>query len=140
MYNEKGIWLRNEVGKIEQLKPIYVYDFHEMNSIFENELGFNTRGCENRLAELGFNIPESDYEDGSLEYCDFWHYQIESVFMNDVINDSMNSIYVGTNEGINYKKFGKQPSDWQKMMLLKWNELFAHLADKNGWIKVYLTW
>lgn len=140
MYNECGIWVNDEVSKIEQLKPLKIYNFFQMNSIFENSLGYKARGCEETLVKLGYDIPESEYNDGTPIYCDFWHYQLNSVFSNEVINDSINRLYVGTVNGIDYSRLGKQPNDWQKMMLLKWNELFSHLANDYGVISVYISW
>ena len=147
---KKEIYLRDGVSKIEQLKPysfwkkdgVTRYCFHQMKSIFETSLGFDCRGCQDELVKLGFNIPVEDYgyDKGKPMYCDFWHYQLDAVFRREVRNDQTNSIYVGTPKGIDYKKLKVQPNDWQKMMLEKWNELFSHLADKHGWIKIELWW
>ena len=41
---------------------------------------------------------------------------------------------------IDYKKLKRQPNDWQKFILEKWNELLHPLADKNGWIKIVIWW
>lgn len=121
------------------------YDFFALNNIVEHALGFDTRGCENKLSELGFDIPRSRWNkrvDGEygLDYCDYWHYQLDSVFRTDVRNDSCNTIYVGTPSGIDCKKLKKQPNDWQKMILEKWNELLSPLANEHGWIKVVIWW
>lgn len=144
--NGHKIYLRDGVSNIKQLKPIYRsdnvkrYDFHQMRSVFQVSLGFNTRGCENELSKLGFQIPYNKSRNNSLEYCDFWHYQIDAVFRGTVRNDQKNSIYVGTKDGINLKKLKVKPNDWQLFMLNHWNKLFQHLADKNGWIKIEMWW
>jgi len=103
-------------------------------------LGFNTRGCEKELVKLGLNIPLSPHNIGELKYCDYWHYQLEAVFRREVNNDSANSIYVGTKEGIDYKKVKVKPNEWQKMILEKWNEVLHPLADSHGWIKIVSWW
>lgn len=134
---------RDGVSKISELFPIDEkgrYDFFQMNGIFETALGYHTRGCEEELAKNGFIIPDCKHNFERLTYCDFWHYQLDAVFRNTLRNDSNNSIYVGVPDGINYKKLKKSPNDWQKMMLEKWNVLFSPFADKNGWVKVHITW
>ncbi|MDF2881285.1 MAG: hypothetical protein K0R54_1842 [Clostridiaceae bacterium] len=135
---------RRTIISIENIKSVSEkenrYDLFELNNIIEHSLGFNTRGCENNLIKLGFDIPISECFKGEYEYCDFWHYQVDAVFRRFVRNDSCNSIYVGTKEGIDYKKLKKKPNNWQKMMLEKWNELLYPLADKNGWIKLVIWW
>ena len=139
------IRLRDNVSKIEELNPIDAqgrYCFFQMNGIFEKNLGFHTRGCEQELKEMGFDIPIDSRRCGSsdLKYCDFWHYQLPAVFKGLRKNGSNTSIYVGTIKGIDFNKVKIEPNDWQKMMLEKWNELFGHLADKNGWIKIRVWW
>lgn len=139
----KSIVLRNGICRIEQLEPdnFNRYDFFEMRGIFETHLGFNTRGCSKELEELGYKVDYSIELYGTdLKYCDFWHYQVESMFRNEVRNNSNNSIYVGTVEGLNLKKLKRQPRDWELMMVQKWNELFGHLSNKHGWIKVHIYW
>lgn len=141
---------RRTITSIEELKSVSStesrYDFFELNRIVEYNLGFNTRGCEKELAKLGFDIPKQNwcYFGGELvdelEYCDYWHYQLDAVFRRAVRNDSANSIYVGTKDGVDYKKLKKQPNDWQKFILEKWNELLHPLADEHGWIKLVISW
>lgn len=134
------------VTSIDELKSVSNkenrYDFFELNHIVENNLGFHTRGCEEDLVKLGFDIPLSQYRGigNRHEYCDYWHYQLDAVFRKDVRNDSRNSIYVGTENGIDYKKIKRKPNDWQKFILEKWNELLHPLADENGWIKLVISW
>lgn len=131
---------RSTIINISQLKSVSEnenrYDFFELNNIIQHDLGFNTRGCENN------HIPKNEYVVGEnyYEYCDYWHYQLYAVFRRKVRNDSANSIYVGTKEGINYKKVKINPNDWQKMILEKWNKLLYPLADENGWIKIVIWW
>lgn len=143
---------RNTITSIDELKSVSDkenrYDFFELRNIVENNLGFHTRGCEEELVKLGFDIPLSKKElivelyesHNTYEYCDYWHYQLDAVFRREVRNDSANSIYVGTKDGIDYKKIKTKPNDWQKFILEKWNELLYPLADKNGWIKIVLWW
>lgn len=143
------LYIRDGVTSIEQLKPYKFYAkddkirycFHQMVGIINTKLGFNNRDCGDELVKLGFNI--SLHEDRNYRkfvYCDFWHYQLEAIFRNEVRNDQCNSIYIGTTEGINLKKLKSQPNDWQLFLLNEWNKMFAHLADKNGWIKVEVRW
>ena len=73
-------------------------------------------------------------------YCNFWHYQLDAMFRVQVRNDQTNTIYVGTQKGIDLKKLKKQPNDWQLKLLEVWNETFYHLADKHGKIKIELWW
>lgn len=143
------LYIRDGVTSIEQLKPYKFYakddkiryDFHQMVGIINTKLGFDQRGCADRLVELGFNIPRhQDQNYRKFEYCDFWHYQLDAIFRNEVRNDQCNSIYVGTKEGINLKKLKREPNDWQLFLLNEWNKMFAHLADKHGWIKVEVWW
>ena len=136
---------RNTITSIDELKSVSDkenrYDFFELNHIVENNLGFHTRGCEEELVNLGFDIPLNQYRiSNPYEYCDYWHYQLDAVFRREVRNDSANSIYVGTKDGIDYKKIKREPNDWQKFILEKWNELLYPLADKNGWIKLVIWW
>jgi len=149
----KNIQIRDNVSTIEQLKPYSMYKpdgvtrycFHQMRGIVETNLGFDTRGCENDLVKLGFDIPQVEslfINDDTLElkYCDFWHFQLDCVFRTEVRNDSTNTIYVGTSEGIDLKKLKEQPNDWQLMILKEWNKTFHHLADKYGKIKIEMWW
>jgi hypothetical protein len=116
------------------------YDYFELNNIIEHSLGFDTRGCEKNLVKLGFSIPKRYYNEEEFKYCDYWHYQLEAAFRREVRNDSANSIYVGTEKGIDYKKLKRQPNDWQRMILEKWNTLLHPLADEQGWIKIVIWW
>lgn len=136
-----NLYIRDGVTTIEQLKPYKFYakddkiryDFHQMVGIINTKLGFDQRRCEKELKELGFGIIKP-------QYGDFWVYQHDSIFRNEVRNGQCNSIYVGTTEGINFKKLKRQPNDWQLFLLNEWNKMFSHLADKNGWIKVEVWW
>ena len=136
-----NIYIRDGVTSIEQLKPYKFYakgdkiryDFHQMVGIINTKLGFDQRICEKELKELGFGIIKP-------QYGDFWVYQHDSIFRNEVRNGQCNSIYVGTSAGVNLKKLKKQPNDWQLFLLTEWNKMFSHLADKNGWIKVEVWW
>ena len=145
-FNKYKLHYGNEnITNIEELESVSDnenrYDFFELNHIIENNLGFNTRGCEEELVKLGFEIPLSDYaRNNPYEYCDYWHYQVDAVFRRQVRNDSTNSIYVGTKDGIDYKKIKRKPNEWQKFILEKWNELLYPLADENGWIKLVISW
>lgn len=143
------LYIRDGVTSIEQLKPYKFYAkddkirycFHQMVGIINTKLGFNNRDCGDELVKLGFNISlHEDQNYRKFVYCDFWHYQLEAIFRNEVRNDQCNSIYIGTTEGINLKKLKSQPNDWQLFLLNEWNKMFAHLADKNGWIKVEVWW
>ena len=136
---------RRTITTIDELKSVSDkenrYDFFELNHIVEHNLGFDTRGCEEELVKLGFDIPSSRYTFGNPhQYCDYWHYQLDAVFRREVHNDSANSIYVGTKDGIDYKKIKRKPNDWQRFILEKWNELLYPLADENGWIKLVIWW
>ena len=138
----KQTYFRDGVKTIEQLKPYKFwgkdnqirYCFHQMVGIFENTIGFNSRNCKDEIIKLGFG--ESDIGG----FCDFWHYQLGAIFRREVRNDQCNTIYVGTPEKLDLKKLKRQPKDWQLFMLEKWRELFSHLADKNGYIKVEVWW
>ena len=143
------LYTRDGVTSIEQLKPYKFYAkddkirycFHQMVGIINTKLGFDQRGCADGLVKLGFNIPLHDDQNyRKFKYCDFWHYQLDAIFRNEVRNDQCNSIYVGTPEGINLKKLKREPTDWQLFLLNEWNKMFSHLADKNGWIKVEVWW
>ena len=136
---------RRTITTIDELKSVSDkenrYDLFELNHIVEHNLGFDTRGCEEELVKLGFDIPPSGYTFGNPhQYCDYWHYQLDAVFRREVHNDSANSIYVGTKDGIDYKKIKRKPNDWQRFILEKWNELLYPLADENGWIKLVIWW
>lgn len=141
---------RRTVTSIEELKSVSDtenrYDFFSLRNIVERNLGFNTRGCEEELVKLGFNIPKQNYIyigdklADRYEYCDYWHYQLKAIFLKEVRNDSVNTIYVGTKDGIDYTKLKRQPNEWQKFILEKWNELLHPLADKYGRIKVAICW
>lgn len=137
---------RSTVTRIDQLKSVSNkeprYDFFELRNIVNHALGFDDAGCETNLVELGYDIELVSSGGGSdaYKYCDYWHYQGGAVFRRAVRNNSANMIYVGTTEGIDYKKLKKQPNDWQKMILEKWNDLLAPLADDNGWIKLVIWW
>lgn len=135
----------NVIDKIKNLSSVSKkenrYNFHYLNDIVEDFLGFELRGCENNIAELGFDIPkENIFGEEKYKYCDYWHYQLDAVFRRFVVNDSNNSIYVGTKDGIDYKKVKVKPYDWQKFILETWNKLLYPLADKNGWIKIRFCW
>ena len=143
------LYIRDGVTSIEQLKPYKFYAkddkirycFHQMVGIINTKLGFDQRDCADGLVNLGFNIPlHEDQNYRKFKYCDFWHYQFDAIFRNEVRNDQCNSIYVGTPEGINLKKLKREPNDWQLFLLNEWNKMFSHLADKNGWIKVEVWW
>ena len=142
------IYIRDGVTSIEQLKPYKFYakddkiryDFHQMVGIINTKLDFNQRGCEKELKNLGLLIEIDPNRTNKLEYCDFWHYQLDAIFRNEVRNDQCNSIYDGTLEGKNLKKLKSQPNEWQLFLLTEWNKMFCHLADKNGWIKVEVWW
>ena len=128
-------------------------DYTEMRDAIRTELGFSERGCEEQLKKLGFDIPEDKSYKGKLEYCDFWHLHCR-MFRRQVVNDSNNSLYVGTADGIdkdkvlrlcNRSKYNRvygeiELKDWQIYILEKWNKVYGHLADKNGWIKVSMSW
>lgn len=137
---------RNNVRTIADLQSVSDkearYDFFSLRNLVRQELGFNERGCEEDLVSLGFDIPIDPYSSSrEHKYCDYWHYQVEAIFRRrPVTNDSANSIYVGTKNGINYKKLKVQPNEWQKFFLEKWNEMFHSLADEHGWIKVVMSW
>ena len=141
---------RRTIVSVEELESVSNterrYDFFELNRIVELSLGFHTRDCAEDLIKLGFDIPKqtSFYIGDELvdepEYCDYWHYQLDAVFRTKVRNDSANSIYVGTKDGIDYKKLKEQPNDWQRFILERWNELLHPLADKHGWIKIVIWW
>ena len=144
---------RDGVKTIEQLKPYKFYGkdnqirycFHQMVGIFENTMNFDSRHCTDEMIKLGFNIPtETKYcgVKSRIEYafCDFWLYQLEAIFRKEVRNGQCNTIYVGTPEKLDLKKLKKEPNEWQLFMLEKWRELFSHLADKNGYIKVEVWW
>lgn len=143
------IYIRNGVTSIDKLKPfkmygkkdnIVRYDFHEMTGIINSKLGFDVRGCEQNLKDLGFDIPSNINRLNGLQHCDFWFYQLEAIFRNKVQNDQCNSIYVGTPGFINLKKLKTQPNEWQLFLLNEWNQMFGHLSDKDGWIKVAVWW
>jgi hypothetical protein len=142
------LYIRDGVTSIEQLKPYKFhakddkirYCFHQMVGIINTKLGFNQRGCEKELKNLGLLIEIDANRTNKLEYCDFWHYQLDAIFRNEVRNDQCNSIYVGTPEGINLKKLKRELNDWQLFLLNEWNKMFSHLADKHGWIKVEVWW
>lgn len=146
----KEIYTRDGITTIDQLQPykmygrrddIIRYNFHQMVGIINTKLGFDQRDCADELVNLGFNIPPHDDPNyRKFKYCDYWHYQLESIFRNEVRNDQCNTIYVGNSNGVNLKKLKKQPNDWQLFLLNEWNKMFHHLADKNGWIKVELWW
>lgn len=141
---------RDTIISIDELKSVSNtenrYDYFELRNIVEHHLGFKMRGCEEDLIKLGFNIPQQQhvYRNGvpidELEYCDYWHYQMDAVFRNKVTNDSANSIYIGTKDGIDYKKLKAQPNEWQRFILEKWNEILHPLADEHGWIKLVIWW
>lgn len=148
MTHKMKLYIRDGVTSIEQLKPYKFYAkddkirycFHQMVGIINTKLGFNQRGCEKELKNLGFPIEIDINRTNKLECCDFWHYQLDGIFRNEVRNDQCNSIYVGTPEGINLKKLKREPNDWQLFLLNEWNKMFSHLADKHGWIKVEVWW
>ena len=149
----KPYYTRNGVIYIDDLKPCKMYgkdnkiryDFHEMTSIINHKLGFDVRGCANDLVDLGFDIPINDntidkFRVGQLEYCDFWHYQLKAIFRVEVSNGQCNTIYVGTPDSMDLKKFKQQPNTWQLFLLTEWNKMFSHLADDKGYIKVEVWW
>jgi len=69
-----------------------------------------------------------------VPYLDFWHWQIDNCFLENVYNDSYNSLYVGLEEDT----VGKM-TFWQKEIQEKYYELFYHLS-KDGWIDVRISW
>jgi len=142
----KAPQLRNNISTVEQLKPLSNYKedrycLFEMIGIVQSSLGYHDRGCEDAMEELGFNVDYTIRHYGTdRKYCDFWHYQVDAMFRVDFRNDQQNSIYVGTLDDIDWNKFKAEPRDWQKYIIEKWNELFGHLANKHGWIKLEVSW
>lgn len=126
-----------ELAKLEPVDKTGRYDFFDLNNIFHQQLGFDSRGCEKELKNLGYNIGERR---GELEYCDFWHYQVYAVFSRFTGNECNALLYVGGEKGVDVKKLKNVPNEWQKMMLDMWNVLFCGLGDKNGWIRVRMSW
>jgi hypothetical protein len=117
-----------------------------MRTLFNLKIEANSRDCVEYLFDQGFvdNIyPFCDWisppQKRRATY-DFWHYQLEAVFRVHVRNDQTNSIYVGTKDGIDIKKLKVKPNEWQLHLLEIFNEMFHHLADKYGWVKVSVSW
>ena len=115
------------------------YDWCEMKQYLKKDPAGKERGS----SQIWFSEYRNEIKAGKWKEtpdCDFWHYQLDAIFRNEVGNGQCNSIYVGTSEGINLKKLKRQPNDWQLFLLNEWNKMFHHLADKNGWIKVEVWW
>ena len=133
------IYIRNGVKKIEQLKHkigsdgVKRLDFFEMNGVVDTKLGFNSRRTETFLYKDNFEIKNN-------ENCDYWMYQINSLFRREIRNSTNNTIYVGTKDGIDTKKLKVKPKEWELMILKEWNEMFYKFADKHGKIKVWVSW
>lgn len=175
----KEVYLRDGVSTIDQLETykmfakyeVIRYDFHQMRSIVETNLGYDTRDCGKNIypesqgdkfdwaEEVGY-FKDKDWKSKTLTkeqakeyddlvkdskwietpYLDYWQWQLGAVFRRSVRNDSTNSIYIGTSEGIDLNKLKAVPNFWQLMILEEWNKTFAHLTDKHGWIKIEMWW
>ena len=64
---------------------------------------------------------------------DFWHWQMDNCFGDEVRNDSFNSLYVGLDE------IEMLEEDWQLVIQKVYHELFFDISD-NGWIDVRMCW
>ncbi len=147
------------VTKMKQYILKY-YNFYELNDKVDDELGFNSRHCgkhfypdsgtfdewcdskgygkvdsegKNRSSSnIWFKEYEEDAEWKQVPYMDFWHWQLESCFLNDVRNDNYNKLYVGLDEF--------RGADWQLKIQKTWNKLFKNIANEEGYIDVWISW
>lgn len=139
----KELYVRGPM-KIEDLKEcsrrgdgVIRYDFHEMKSLVELRMKSDYRGCIKYMRHHGI-IPPKETRNQEDPYLDFWHWQLENVFRTEVRNDSVNTLYIGTDP----KKFkeGKGAKEWQMHIQEIWYDMFKHLADKHDKIKVEVWW
>jgi len=89
-------------------------------------------------SQIWFKEYGKDCQNGKWKdtpYLDFWHFQIDNLFMYDVSNDSMNSLYVGIDDPDWDCKF----EPWQLEIQKVYHELFYDLSV-GGWIEVHLSW
>lgn len=147
-----NFYISDGITSVDQLKPYKMYGnddkiryrLEHLIGIFNTHLNYDNRECSNQMAELGFDIKKRiNFKGESVyDYCDFWIYQIDSLFRREVRNGQCNTMYVGTKDGgVDLKKLkGKPPRDWELHLLIEWNKLFGHLADKHGYIKVEIWW
>lgn len=148
---QRKFYIRDGITSIDQLKPYKMYGkddkvrycFHQMVGIINTHLNLDSRQCKQEMFDLGYDIKtEKNFKgEDALVYCDYWHYQLDAVFRNKVRNGQCNTMYVGTKDGgVDLKKLKRQPRDWELYMLIEWNKMFSHLADKHGYIKVEIWW
>lgn len=148
---QKKFYISDGIRTIDQLEPYKMYGtddkiryrFEHMVGIFNTHLNLENRECKQEMFDLGYDIKVKKNFKGedTLDYCDFWHYQLDAVFRREVRNGQCNTMYIGTKDGgVDLKKLKKQPRDWELYLLIEWNKLFGHLADKHGYIKVEIWW
>lgn len=140
------------------------YDFHEMSKEVDKALGYRQRESGEHFypdatsfydwyKTTGYPEIDSDgksvgssqiwyaeyqvkIKSGELKevpYCDFWHWQLDNVFMGDITNGCYINLSVSLDGWDNIEP-------WQLEIQWKWNELFGHLADGDGWIFVCVGW
>ena len=118
--------------------------FHPDTGKFEDwhkEKGYPDIDPEGKIvshSQIWFTEYNKDCKDGKWKdtpYLDFWHFQLEKLFINEVSNDSMNGLYVGLDEAEWQCDF----EPWQLEIQKVYHELFYDISD-HGWIDVNLSW
>ncbi len=110
-----------------QPRTLEYYEFFEMTKLDNDILGFKTRDCGKHFHPNKENPP----------YMDFWHWQVDNCFGNNVQNDSHNRLYIGLDQ--NEWSFSTETLQWQLIIQKAWMDLFYSISE-NGWINVYMSW
>jgi len=123
------------INNVNVSAPNGRFNYLKLIKVIDAKFQMDTRRLKNsKLANkynITFRYPADD---------DMWLYFMEAAFRVRFRNDQNNSLYIGTTDGINYKKLKVQPNEIQKEILEEWNKTFGHLTDKHGWLKVKVSW
>ena len=94
------------------------YEFFDLVEEVDNKLGYDQRDADKHFGG---------------DYKDYWHYQLDNLFTSEVSNDSMNSLYIGLDME------GFDAGNWKYQIQKVYNELFADIADEDGYVEVWIS-
>jgi hypothetical protein len=90
-------------------------------------------------SQIWYSEYQQEVNSGIIEetpYCDFWHKQLDSCFLDDVSNDSYNQLYVGLDDEVT--QFAED--SWELYIQKIYNKLFKKMANKDGYVSVRISW
>ena len=77
-------------------------------------------------------------ENGKIKrtpYCDFWHWQLDNMFVTNFSNDSYTILNLKLSEYTITKM-----KVWQLEIFRIWKETFKHISNDDGKINVWVSW